>query len=168
MALASRSVRRGGAGRRWLLIGVVITLFVLLIDASLKSRSPGPVQQLAAGAWLDRVMPIVTTSTEEGQQVAAIWTNGLQTPATSLAAQLDQLANGAARAYQQAVALRPPVSVAGAAGLLETCLLTRSEATTASVRRCIRCCSAAPGQRAAPAGPIRSLPPSRPPATTCR
>src|SRR6202522_2645003 len=35
MALASRAARRGGAGRRWLLIGVVVTLFVLLIDASL-------------------------------------------------------------------------------------------------------------------------------------
>jgi hypothetical protein len=129
MALASRSGRRGGTGRRWLLIGVVITLLVLLIDAALQSRSPGPGQQLAAGAWVDRALPIITTSTEEGQQLAAIWTTGLQTPATALAAQLDQLANGAARAYQQAVALRPPVSVAGAAGLLEACLLARSQAT---------------------------------------
>ncbi len=128
MALASRSARRGGAGRRWLLIGVVITLFVLLIDASLQSRSPGPGQQLAAGAWVDRVLPIVTTSTEEGQQVAAIWTNGLQTPATSLSSQLNQMAQGAEQAYQQVAALRPPITAAAAAGLLETCLLTRSEA----------------------------------------
>jgi hypothetical protein len=131
MALASRSARRGGAGRRWLLIGVVVTLFVLLIDASLQSRSPGPGQQLAAGAWIDRVLPIVTTSTEEGQQVAAIWTNGLQTPATSLSAQLNQIAQGAQQAYQQVAALRAPVTAAAAAGLLETCLLTRSEAISA-------------------------------------
>jgi hypothetical protein len=129
MALASRSTRRGGAGRRWLLIGVVITLVVLLIDASLQSRSPGPGQELAAGAWIDRALPIITTSTEEGQQLATLWNTGLQRPATALAAQLDQLSTGAARAYQQVVALRPSASVAGAAGLLEACLLARSQAT---------------------------------------
>jgi hypothetical protein len=136
MALASRSARRGGAGRRWLLIGVVVTLFVLLIDASLQSRSPGPGQQLAAGAWVDRVLPIVTTSTEEGQQVAAIWTNGLQIPAATLSAQLNQIAQGAQQAYQQVAALHAPVTAAAAAGLLETCLLTRSEAV-ASLRNAL-------------------------------
>jgi hypothetical protein len=131
MALASRSARRGSAGRRWLLIGVVITLFVLLIDASLQSRSPGPGQELAAGAWIDRALPVVTTSTEEGQQLAATWSNGLQTPATSLSSQLDQIASGSHQAYEQIVALHPPANVAGAAGLLEACLLARSEGATA-------------------------------------
>jgi hypothetical protein len=130
MALASRSARRSDAGRRWLLIGVVLTLVVLLIDAALQSRSPGPGQQLAAGAWIDRVLPIVTTSTAEGQQITRIWSNGLQTPPSALSAQLDQLAAGSARAYQQVVALHPPSSVAGAAGLLEASLLTRSQAAT--------------------------------------
>jgi hypothetical protein len=130
MALASRSARRGGAGRRWVLIGVVISLFILLIDASLQSRSPGPEQQLAAGAWIDRVLPIVTTSTEEGQQLAGIWAKGLQTPATALSSQLDEIATGAAQAYKQVVDLRPPATVAGSAGLLEACLLTRSEAAS--------------------------------------
>jgi len=131
MALASRSARRGGAGSRWLLIGVVTTLFVLLIAASLQSRSPGPGEQLATGAWIDRVLPIVTTSTEEGQQLATIWTNGLQTPASALAAQLDQVASGASHAYQEVVTLHPPVTLLGAAGLLEACLLVRSQAATA-------------------------------------
>jgi hypothetical protein len=130
MALASRSARRGGEGSRWLLVGVVITLFVLLIAASLKSRSPGPGQQLATGAWIDRVLPIVTTSTEEGQQLATIWSNGLRTPAPSLTTLLDQVATGASHAYQQVVVLHPPVTLDGAAGLLEACLLVRSEAAT--------------------------------------
>jgi hypothetical protein len=131
MALASRSARGGGAGRRWLLIGVIITLLVLLIDAALQSRSPAPGQQLAAGAWIDRVLPIVTTSTSEGQQIAGIWNDALQTPATSLSAQLDQVAAGSAGAYKEVVALHPPVNLAGAAGLLEACLLTRSQAASA-------------------------------------
>jgi hypothetical protein len=128
MALASRSARRSDAGRKWLLIGVVITLLVLLIDAALQSRSPGPGQELKAGAWIDRVLPIVTTSTAEGQQIAGIWRNGLQTPPSSLSAQLDQIAAGSAHAYQQVISLHPPSNVAGAAGLLEASLLTRSQA----------------------------------------
>jgi len=128
MALASRSARRSGAGSRWLIIGVVITLFVLLISASLQSRSPGPGEQLAAGVWVDRVLPIISASTEEGQQLANIWATGLQTPTSNLVSQLDQVSTGAARAYQEVVALRPPVNLAGAAGLLEACLLVRKKA----------------------------------------
>ncbi len=130
MALVSRSARRGGVGRRWLLIGVVITLFVLLIDAALQSRSPGPDKELATGAWIDRVVPLVTVSTEEGQQLATIWTNAVQTPPSSVSAQLNQIATGAANAYQQAAALRPPAGLSGAAGLLDACLLARSEAAS--------------------------------------
>src|SRR5439155_6585700 len=125
MALASRSARRSGAGRRWLAVGIVITLLVLLIDAALRSRSPGPGQQLAADAWVDRVMPIVSTSTAEGNQIAAIWANGIRTPAPALTYQLNQIAAESARNYQKLVALRPPANLAGAAGLLEACLLTR-------------------------------------------
>jgi hypothetical protein len=128
MALASRSARRSGSGRRWLVIGIVITLLVLLIDAALRSRSPGPGQQLAAGAWIDRVLPIVSASTAEGNQIAGIWTNGVQTSATSLSYQLNQVAAESAHDYQQLVGLTPPTSAAGAAGLLEACLLTRSQA----------------------------------------
>jgi hypothetical protein len=130
MALASRSARRSGAGRRWLVVAIVITLLVLLIDASLRSRSPGPGQQLAAGSWIDRVLPIVSASTAEGNQLAGIWTSGVQTSATSLSYQLNQIAGQSAHDYQQLVALPPPTSAAGAAGLLEACLLTRSQAAS--------------------------------------
>jgi hypothetical protein len=127
MALVSRSARRGGVGRRWVLIGIVITLFVLLIDASLHSRSPSQQNELATGAWVDRALPLMTASTEQGQQLAGIWSNALQTPPSTLTAQLNQLASGAAATYKQAANLRPPVELAGAAGLLDASLLARSE-----------------------------------------
>ncbi len=136
MALVSRSVRRGGTGRRWVFIAIGITLLVLLIDASLHSRSPGPATQLKTGAWVDRALPIVTTSTEEGQQLAAIWSSGLHMPVTSLSAELNEIASGAASAYHQAVALRPPDNLAGPAGLLDASLLSRSDAV-AQVRNAL-------------------------------
>ena len=131
MALVSRSVRRGSTGRRWVIAGIVITLLVLLIDASLHSRSPGPDNQLATGAWVDRALPLMTTSTEEGNQLAAIWSDGLHLPAPSLSLQLNQISSSAAAAYRQAAALRPPDNLAGPAGLLDASLLARSEAAAA-------------------------------------
>jgi hypothetical protein len=131
MALVSRSVRPGSAGRRWVVTGIVVTLFVLLIDASFHSRSSGPDKQLATGAWVDRALPLVTSSTAEGQQLAAIWAGGLRTPVISLSAQLDQIAAGAASAYRQASALRAPDDLVGPGGLLAASLLSRSDAAMA-------------------------------------
>ena len=128
MALAGRSARRGSQGSRWLVIAVVITLLVLLINASLQSRSQGPGQQLAAGAWIDRILPIITSSNEQGNQIAAIWSDGAQVPGATLSAELAQTATGAATAYKTAVNLRPPANVAGSSGLLEAALYMRNKA----------------------------------------
>lgn len=129
MALAGRSARRG-AGARWLFVGIVITLVVLLVDASLHSRSPGPGQQLAAGAWVDRVLPVIATSNTEGVQLDQLWANGLTMKPAEVTALVDQVASGASTAYKQVVALRPPPNLAGSAGLLEACLLARSQASS--------------------------------------
>ena len=127
MALAGRSARRG-AGARWLFIGIVITLVVLLVDASLHSRSPGPGQQLAAGAWVDRALPLIAASNTEGAQLDQLWSNGLSMKPAEITALVDQVSSGATGAYKKAVALRPPSNLAGSAGLLEACLLARSQA----------------------------------------
>lgn len=131
MALAGRSDRRrraSGTGLRWLAVGLVITLLVLLIDASLNSRSPAPEQQLAAGAWVDRALQAINSSTAEGQVVAGVWSSGLKTPPSVVAGELQQVADGAAADYQAVLKLRPPPSLAGSAGLLDACLLARSQA----------------------------------------
>jgi hypothetical protein len=113
-----------------LVIGVVITLFVLLIDASLHSRSQSPGRQLAAGAWYDRALPIIASSTEEGRVVASIWAKGPSQPASVIASEIDQVATGASQAYQQILKVRPPTDLTGQAGLLEASLLARSEAAS--------------------------------------
>lgn len=127
MALAGRSTRRG-AGTRWLIIGVVITLLVLLIDASLHSRSTAPGQQLAAGAWVDRVLPVISESNTDGSRLKQLWSGALTMKAPAVSAEIDQLAAGAQNSYRTVVSLRPPAQLAGAAGLLEASLLARSQA----------------------------------------
>ncbi|HET9078557.1 MAG TPA: hypothetical protein VFN68_16595 [Acidimicrobiales bacterium] len=140
---------------------MALTLLILLIDASLKSRSPAPRQQLAAGTWVDRVLPVISRSTEEGQAVAGIWANGLKTPAPALASTINSVASEAAQNYQTVVKLRPPDSLLGPAGLLEAALLARSEAA-ANLQKAL----VATLGSAAAAGP--SSPPSgaSPPAPT--
>jgi hypothetical protein len=110
---------------------VVITLLVLLIDASLHSRSVTTAEDLAAGTWIDRVLPVIATSTAEGAQLEQLWTNGLHLSGPEISNQLQQLTTGSASAYRTVIKLRPPDILAGQSGLLEACLLSRSEATAA-------------------------------------
>ncbi|HWE56664.1 MAG TPA: hypothetical protein VG435_14220 [Acidimicrobiales bacterium] len=109
-------------------MGLVITLFILLIDASLHSRSTGQVEQISGGKWVDTVLPVLTSSEAEGQQLAAVWTNGLKTPPASVLSQMKQLATGAEANYETIAKLSPPVTLAGPAGLLEAALYARSKA----------------------------------------
>jgi len=134
MALPGRTARRARAGNgwssglRWLAVAVAVTVLVLLIDAALNSRDPKPVEDLAAGAWVDRVLPVISSSTAEGQVIAGVWSTGLAAKAPALAAEVDRLASQASSNYQAVVSLRPPQQLGGSAGLLEACLLARSQA----------------------------------------
>ena len=130
MALAGRSPRRSPA-RRWLAVGVLITLIVIVVDASLKARSPAPVKLVAGQAWFDHVVPVIDQSTVQGQQVAAIRAYALTMGAGAITKQLDQTAAAAGESYQQVRKLDPPASVDAASALLQTCLLVRAEATAA-------------------------------------
>lgn len=107
---------------------MVITLFVLLIDASLHSRSTGQVQQISAGKWIDAVLPVITASDSEGQELAAVWTNGLKTQPSALVSEVDLIASDAATDYAAVAKLSPPADLAGPAGLLEAALYARSKA----------------------------------------
>jgi hypothetical protein len=128
MALPGRSGRRSGAGFRWIAAGVVITLLVLLIDASINSRSPGPTRTLQAGVWVDRVLPVIAASNEEGLVLASTWANGLKMPASEVSSQVGTIATQAAHNYSLVSQLRPPDQLGGPAGLLEAALLARSKA----------------------------------------
>ncbi len=145
-------------------------MLILLIDASLKSRSPAPRQQLAAGEWVDRVLPVIASSSAEGQVIAGIWANGLKTPAPALAASINSVAAGAAKNYQTVLALRPPDSLLGPAGLLEAALLARSQAAAGLQKALIAtlgsAVNAAPAPAATPTTSTTTTAGAAPPAST--
>jgi hypothetical protein len=156
MALAGRTPRRRGA-KWWLGIGIVLTLLVLFVDASLKSRSPGPVTTLAGQTWVDRVLPIIGQSTAQGDVINRVRASGLTMPAATITAELDQVSSGAAAAFRAARALHPPATTATASGALIVCLQTRAQAANTLDAAMKQALSApATGQAAAAAPAIQT------------
>lgn len=129
MALVSRT--RRSSARWWLAAGIVATLLVLLVDASIKSRSPAPIRTLASQAWVDRVLPVVTQTNQQGAEINNIRSSGLSMTASSINSQLQQVAAAAHSSLATVQGLNPPANVAGANGLLIACLQTRAQAAAA-------------------------------------
>ena len=130
MALTSRSARLAG-GRGWILAGVVLTIVVLFVDASIKSRSPAPVRQLAAQVWIDRVLPVIADSSTEGAMLEHLRRAGSSMSARAIVAELEQVASQSAASYKRAVSMRAPASLRGAAGFLDNSLMLRSKGAAA-------------------------------------
>ncbi|HLH45518.1 MAG TPA: hypothetical protein VKV25_00080, partial [Acidimicrobiales bacterium] len=130
MTLAGRSTRRG-AGRRWLVLAVVLTLVVILIDASIKARSPNPPRRLAGQEWVDRAYRVVGQANVAGQDLSAFLASSGKVTQTSVDADLADMAGAARGAYRSFQGMRAPSNLAAASGLLQTCLLVRSESTAA-------------------------------------
>src|SRR5579875_500701 len=130
MALASRTTRRHSA-KWWLAAGLIATLLVLLVDASLKSRSPAAAQTLDAQAWVDRVMPVIAQSNQEGIEINQIRTGGLSMTSATIESELSQITAGDRSAVATVKALRPPPDLQASNGLLVACLQTRASAAQA-------------------------------------
>jgi S-DNA-T family DNA segregation ATPase FtsK/SpoIIIE len=132
MIPAGRSSRRA-SGQRWLIVGLVVTSFVLLVDASIKSAGPTTGRRLAGEAWADRALVIVGQSNLEGAELAGFrtaTTTATTAGLTPLAVTTDltTLTSSAKSTYRQLQSIREPTSLQTAAGLLDTCLQVRSQA----------------------------------------
>ncbi len=111
---------------------LIVTIVVVLIDASLKSQSPAQAQTLSGQAWIDDVLPVIAASTTEGREITQIRTAGIGMSATAISGQLTQAATAAQHDYQSVVALKTPASLGGSPGLLEASLLVRAQAAQAA------------------------------------
>ena len=156
MALVGRNSRRRSV-TSWLAVGIALTLVVLLVDASYKSRSSGPVRALAAQAWIDQTLPVVAQSTAQGAEINSVRASGLSMTASGITALLDRAASGARAALRAVKALHPPADVAAANGALIVCLQIRAQAAAAVAAAMAQTLSgpAGPGA-AAPAASIQT------------
>ncbi len=107
----------------------MVTLLVLLIDASTKSASQAPARTLAGQAWYDRVRPLITASEVTGRQLVALRSSTSTVGAGALESNLRAMVDGTSSTLHAYQRLRAPSALQGEAGLLETCLLVRDQAT---------------------------------------
>src|SRR5690242_13787397 len=68
MALAGRRPQR--RRRRWVLLGLVLTLIVLAVNAAVSSRSGKQADRQAILGYVDTVRPLVDRSSQEGSELA--------------------------------------------------------------------------------------------------
>lgn len=103
---------------------------MVIIDASLKSKSPSDAPRLSAATWVDRVLPIIQASSTEGRQIAQVRSSGSTMSPSAIRSELNAAAGAAQRTYQQVTVLHPPTALTAAAGLLDACLVLRSQAAS--------------------------------------
>jgi hypothetical protein len=125
MAMPPRPLRRRGGSQRWLIIPFVLTMLVLLVDASMHARSSGPETTINSQAWVDTVLPYIAESTVQGREIAQISSDRLTDGSAAAAGQLSRIAAAAASTYKGVTSLSPPAPLAAAAGLLDACLVSR-------------------------------------------
>ena len=122
-----RSSRRRGGSQRWLIVPFVLTILVLLVDASMHARSPQPQVTMTSQAWVDRVLPDIGKSSAQGLEIAQISSDKLTATAAVVSKQLSSIASAAASTYRAVRTAAPPGEVAPAAGLLQACLAARRD-----------------------------------------
>ncbi|HXR21442.1 MAG TPA: hypothetical protein VN786_02695, partial [Acidimicrobiales bacterium] len=125
MAMPPRSLSRRGGSQRWLLIPLVLTMLVLLIDASMHARSEQPGATMTSDAWVDRVLPEIARSSAQGREIARLSSSRLTSNSDVVSNELTKIAAAAAATYEAVASYEAPSEVSPAAGLLDACLAAR-------------------------------------------
>jgi hypothetical protein len=126
MALAGR--RTGRRRRRWIALGILLTLLVLAVDAAVSSRSHGPAREQAALAYLDSVRPLVERSNQQGADLADVHTNATSLGRDGIGRRMDRVTREAGNVLAEARKLDPPANLRDANDLLVATFAIRAKA----------------------------------------
>src|SRR5437764_15332992 len=116
MALAPR--RRRGRRPRWLLLGVLLTLAVLAVNAAFSARSKAPARRLAELAYLDEVRPLVERSSNEGADLEQVRQGAAKLGRAGVDRRLEQVAADAESVRRAIDAASPPATLKAEHSLL--------------------------------------------------
>src|SRR3954454_6788612 len=128
MALAGRRPSR--RRRRWIALGVVLTVAVLAVEAAVSSRSDGPARRQAALAYLDGVRPLVERSNQQGADVADGRANATSLGREAIGRRLDRVSRDADNVLRESRRLAPPQTLRDANDLLVATFAIRAKATS--------------------------------------
>ena len=116
---------------RWLLFGVALTALVLAVNAAISARSPGPARRLSQLAYLDRVRPLITSSSNEGSQVADVRTRAGALGRAGVTSRLEGIVKDAQSVEAAVSAASPPSTLRTAHDLLVATMAIRAQAAVA-------------------------------------
>lgn len=129
MAFAPR--RRGRRQPRWLLIGVLLSLAVITVNATLSARSKEPGRRLAQLGYLDRVRPHVEQSTAQGDEIAQVRSEAAKLGRDGIRRRLDRVARQAEEVLAAVNQVEPPEPLSTSHSLLVAAVAVRARAATA-------------------------------------
>ena len=132
MAFAPRRRRRRRG--RWLLVGVVLSIVALSVNASVSSRSREPGRRLARLAYVDQVRPHVERSAAHGADVAQVRDDAGTLGRDGIRRRMDRVRRDAAAELRAVRAVDPPDGLATGHSLLLSTMILRARATTELTR----------------------------------
>lgn len=131
MALGTRPARPFRRGRSWLFFAVLATVLVLIINAALSARSPGPARQQAEQSYLDQALPAIQQSTEQGLDISNLLGQALTLSPSTLANHLNEDFSQAQQALASVEKLNPPAAMKTPHALLVSALDLRASGAKA-------------------------------------
>src|SRR3954469_15066088 len=129
MALAGRRPQR--RRRRWVLLGLAITLIVLAVNAAVSSRSGKQADRQAALGYVDAVRPLVDRSSQEGSELADLRNQAITLGRDGIQRRLDRGQREGAALLKEGRQLDPPKSLREGQDLFIATLAIRARAASA-------------------------------------
>jgi hypothetical protein len=111
-------------------LGLVLTVLVLGVDAAVSSRSDGPARQQAELAYLDNVRPLVDRSNQQGADLTDVRTTAVGLGRDGIGRRLDRVSREADAVLRDARRLDPPPTLRDADDLLVAAFAIRAKAAT--------------------------------------
>lgn len=118
----SRRVRR----RRWVVVGVVLSLLVLAVNALSESTGQEAALRLATVSYLDNVRPEVQASTKQGAELADLRSRATELGRATVVRRLQTLGVEALAAVREVEAVQPPDELRTNHSLLVAALAIRA------------------------------------------
>jgi hypothetical protein len=111
-----------------LLLGAVATAVVLAVNAAISARSPAPARQLAEQSYVDQIIPVIQSSTQQGKDVDSVRAQALTLSAATITGRLAEVATDAQTTLNTLERINPPKRVSTAHALLVATLAIRVDA----------------------------------------
>jgi hypothetical protein len=119
MALGSRPARSPRRrGRPWLFFALLLSVLVVVINAAISARSPGPARQQAQQSYLDQALPAIAQSSQQGLDIAGVRSRAVSLSPATMVSHVDGVLAQAQQSLNAVEKLNPPPTTKTAHSLL--------------------------------------------------